>query len=337
MRKRVVTGIQPSGEPHLGNFLGMIRPALSLAEKHEAFYFIADYHALTTVRDRKQLNDLTLKVAATMLSLGLDPERSTFYCQSDVPEVFELNFILACMTPKGLLNRGHAYKSAADANRAAGRPEDFEINAGTFNYPVLMAADILLLNADFVPVGSDNRQHLEIARDIAGRLNRSYGTTIKPPQELINEEVGNITGLDGRHMSKSYGNGIPVFAEPKELERLVMRIVTDSKRPEEPKNPDTCNVFSLYKHFGSEPDVREMRRRYMKGGIAYSEVKSELVGLLRTAFDEPRRRYLELLAKPADIREILRTGARIVRPEAERRLKEIKEAVGMVNSLQLST
>ncbi len=248
-KKISLTGIKPSGTPHIGNYLGMIRPALDLAKSYQAMYFIADYHALTTVREAKTLRYQTYDVAATWLALGLDPEEVIFYRQSDIPEVMELTWILSCYTAKGLLNRAHAYKAAVDENLAAGRSEDEGINAGLYGYPVLMAADILLFNSDVVPVGLDQKQHLEIARDIAESFNNTYGEVLKLPAAAIKEDVMTIPGIDGRKMSKSYDNVIPMFADPKQRRKTVMRIVTDSRRPEEPKDPDQDNVFAIYRYF----------------------------------------------------------------------------------------
>ena len=259
----VLTGIKPTGRVHLGNYLGTIRPALELAPRHRAYYFIADYHGLTTVQDPDTLNRQIEDMAATWLALGLDPDRVIFYRQSAVPEIFELMWVLACTSAKGLLNRAHAYKAAVETNLEAGRDTDANVNAGLYNYPLLMAADILAFQADLVPVGRDQLQHVEIARDIADAFNRIYGSVLKKPRALIREGVQTVTGLDGRKMSKSYGNEIPVLAQPDELRRLVMRIVTDSRRPEAPKDPELCNLFALYRHFAAKDDVAHLRNHYL--------------------------------------------------------------------------
>lgn len=227
----IVTGIKPTGRPHLGNYLGSIRPALEMARQHRAFYFIADAHALTPTRDPGQLLEMVLEIAATWEALGLDPDRVVFYRQSAVPEIFELAWLLACSTAKGLLNRGHAYKAAVERNLSAKRDPDADINVGLYTYPVLMAADILAMDADRVPVGEDQKQHVEMARDIAGTLNNTYGPVLKYPSAEIRESVKTVPGLDGRKMSKTYRNDIPIFCEPEELRRRVMRIKTDSRRP----------------------------------------------------------------------------------------------------------
>lgn len=312
----------------------MIRPSLALADEYESYYFVADAHALTTLRDPELLKQLTVEITATWLALGLDPQKSTLYRQSDIPEVFELSWILSCVTAKGLLNRGHAYKSAVEANRAAGRLDDYDVNLGTYNYPMLMTADILLLDADVVPVGIDNRQHIEVARDVAQRANRLYGLTLKVPAGLISEDVGSIVGLDGRRMSKSYGNQIPIFAAPGDLRRLVMRITTDSKTPEEPKEPDTCNVFALYRHLAPPGEVEALRQRYVSGGIAYAEAKELLSSILESTLDEPRQRFLELLSAPHHLQEILSEAASRIRPRAQERLEIVREAFGVARRLK---
>ena len=322
-----LTGIQPSGKPHLGNYLGAIRPALALAEAHDAFYFIADEHALTTVRERDKLRQQTYDVAATWLALGLDAERVTFYRQSDIPEVFELAWILSCVTAKGLLNRGHAYKDAVAANERAGRPPDEGVTAGVFNYPVLMAADILLFDADVVPVGPDNEQHLEIARDVVQAFNRSYGEVLHLPTGVVAETK--VTGLDGRMMHKSYGNVIPIFATADEQRKLVMRIVTDSRPPDEPKDPETCNVFSIYRHVAAPHDVEAMDKRYRAGDVGYGEAKERLADTLEELLAGPRARYEELLADPGRLDAVLAAGAERACPHARATLDRVKRAVGL--------
>jgi tryptophanyl-tRNA synthetase len=325
----VLTGIKPTGRPHLGNYLGTIRPALEQARSHKAYYFIADYHALTTLRDPPRLNHLIDEVVATWLALGLDPGQVIFYRQSAVPEIFELTWILACITAKGLLNRAHAYKAAVEANQAAGRDPDAEINAGLYNYPVLMAADILAFDTDWVPVGRDQVQHVEIARDMAAGFNHAFGPTFKLPQALIRENVMTITGLDGRKMSKSYGNEIPILAPPEELQRLVMRIVTDSRRPEEPKDPDSCNVFAIYRHIAPQADVERVRRQYLEGGLGYQKIKAELGVLLTEHFAAARARYTDLVADRTHIAAVLAGGAVAARAVARRTLKRVRRAVGI--------
>lgn len=329
MKPITLTGIKPTGAPHLGNYLGMIHPALELVERYEAYYFVADYHALTFVRDRQMLMRYTHEIAAAWLALGLDPDRAVFYRQSDVPEIFEFTWILSCFTAKGLLNRAHAYKAAADVNEAAGRSSDDGVNAGLYNYPVLMAADILLFCTDVVPVGLDQKQHIEIARDVAAAFNANYGDVLTLPEALIQPEVAAVPGLDGRKMSKSYHNTIEVFAPPEVLRKQVMRIVTDSKRPEDPKNPDECNIFAIYRHFASPDAIERTRQRYLQGGLAYGELKQELFELLDERFCEPRERYNQLMADPGRIDRILLGGAEKARTIAIPMMQKVRERIGI--------
>lgn len=287
----------------------MIKPALELAQSFQAFYFIADYHALTTTRDRNELNRRIYEVAATWLALGLDPERVVFYRQSDIAEVFEFAWILACFTSKGLLNRAHAYKAAVEENFRTGKSADDNINTGLYNYPVLMAADILLFGTDVVPVGLDQRQHLEIVRDIAVSVNAQLGNVLKVPQALIRAAVMTIPGLDGRKMSKNYRNTIPIFADPRTIRRQVLRIVTDSKPPEQPKDPEECNVFAIWRHFAATEAVEDKRQLYWRGGLAYSDIKQELYELLIAKFDAGLQVYKNYIRDTRAIDRILKQGA----------------------------
>ncbi|HKF18574.1 MAG TPA: tryptophan--tRNA ligase [Candidatus Dormibacteraeota bacterium] len=327
--KTAVTGIKPTGIPHLGNYLGMYRPALELARDLRAFYFIADYHALTVEAPPEVRRELSHQVAATSLALGLDPSRAVLYRQSDLPEVCELAWILACVTPKGLLNRAHAYKAARDANLASGRDADLGINVGLFNYPVLMASDVLILRANAVPVGQDQQQHMEILRDIAAAFNRRYGKLLTLPEALIDARVATIPGLDGRKMSKSYGNVIPIFAEPAELRRLVMRIRTDSRGPAEPKDPETDLVFQLYRHLADADAVAGLLQRYEAGGVGYAEAKELLAEALEAALGEPRRRYAEVRRDHALLEAVLSQGAAQARERAAPLLRAVRQAVGL--------
>jgi tryptophanyl-tRNA synthetase len=329
LKKIALSGIKPTGELHIGNYLGMIKPALELADQYQALYFIADYHALTTVRDRKTLNQLVYEVAAALLALGLDTEKIVFFRQADVPEIFELTWILACFTSKGLLNRAHAYKFAVEANQAAGKLPDADINAGLYNYPVLMAADILLYGSNFVPVGQDQRQHVEIARDIAEAVNHNYGTIFTLPEPLIQEEVMTIPGIDGRKMSKNYHNTIPIFVDPKSLRKQVMRIVTDSKRPEDPKNPDACNVFGIYRYFAAPPAVEAKRRLYLNGGLAYSDIKQELYELLENKFGASRKAYMNLLKDHGHLDAVLNRGAAKARVIGRPVMEKLRSKIGI--------
>ena len=324
-----LTGIKPTGAATLGNYLGMIRPALGLAADYRVLYFVADYHALTTVHDGAELREMTYDLAATWLALGLEPgDEATLYRQSDVPEIFEITWILACFTPKGLLNRAHAYKAATDANEESGASADDGVSAGLFNYPVLMAADILAFDADVVPVGQDQKQHIEIARDIADVVNQTYGDTLTLPNAVIQEDVRIIPGLDGRKMSKSYGNTIPLFDDPKRLRKTVRRIVTDSRRPEEPKDPDGDTLFTLYAAVAPAEDTESLRTRYREGGVGYGEVKDDLADRLIALFEEPRRRYAELMADRARIDRVFDEGAERARATARGVLDRLRTAVG---------
>ena len=329
MKQIALSGIKPTGTLHIGNYLGMIKPALDLIEKYQTLYFVADYHALTTLKDKDRLNLYVYDVAATLLALGLNTEKVIFFRQSDIPEIFELTWILNCFTPKGLLNRAHAYKAAVDDNLSAGRQPDADVNAGLYNYPVLMAADILLYGSHFVPVGQDQRQHVEIARDIAITLNNTYGEILTVPEPLIQEMVMTIPGIDGRKMSKNYHNTIPIFADPKALRKQVMRIVTDSKRPEDPKNPDECNVFNIFKYFASPEAIESRRNVYLKGGLAYSEMKQQLYELLNELFGGRRNTYRQLLGDKNHLDRILNQGAAKARAIAGPVLQRVRRAVGI--------
>ncbi|UCF92749.1 MAG: tryptophan--tRNA ligase [Desulfobacterales bacterium] len=329
MNRIALSGIKPTGTPHIGNYLGMIKPALALVENYQTYYFIADYHALTTTHDRKTLNHQVYEIAATLLALGLDAERVVFYRQSDIPEIFELTWILNCFTSKGLLNRAHAYKAIVDENIKEGKNPDDSVNAGLFNYPVLMAADILLFGTHVVPVGQDQKQHVEIARDIAIAINSNYGQILTVPEPLIQATVMTIPGLDGRKMSKNYQNTIPVFADPKLVRKQVMRIVTDSKRPEDPKDPEACNVFAIYKYFASPASMEARRNQYRQGGLAYSAIKQELCELLEDHFATRRTTYRSLMNDPDQIDRVLRRGAEKARAAATPLMEKLRRKIGI--------
>ncbi|HXB96494.1 MAG TPA: tryptophan--tRNA ligase, partial [bacterium] len=329
MAKISLTGIKPTGTPHLGNYLGSIQPALELAKDYLSVYFIADWHALTTVKDGQELRPLIHKLTATWLACGLDPQKTVFFQQSRVPEVAELNWYLACFSAKGLLNRAHAYKALVDENKAKGEDPDAGINAGVYTYPVLMAADILLFGSDVVPVGQDQKQHVEIARDLAESVNRQLGKVFNVPEPLISDQVKTIPGLDGRKMSKSYDNVIPFLAPPAEMKKAVMRIVTDSKRPEEPKDPDTCNVFNIFKHFAEPARVAQRRQDYAAGGVGYGEMKEELIAALEARFGAARSQYEELLKNPAGLDKILEDGAARARQLAGDRMEKLRKKLGL--------
>jgi tryptophanyl-tRNA synthetase len=329
--RRVLTGIKPTGSPHVGNLLGAIRPALRLAgEGLDAMYFIADYHALTTVHDRKQLAHLTHEVAATWLALGLDPEKVTFYRQSDVPEVFELAWILACFTSKGWMNKAHAYKAAVDAAHDAGSTDvDAGISMGLYLYPVLMAADILAFDVDFVPVGKDQVQHIEIARDIAQRMNHTYrAELLRLPAAKLDDSSAIVPGLDGRKMSKSYNNTVPLFAPPKELKKVVNRIVTDSTPPEVPKDPDASTIFQIYKAVASPDEAQALAERF-RAGIGWGDAKAALFERLSAELGDARERYDALMANPAHIDELLAIGATRARAMARTVVDRVRTAIGI--------
>lgn len=327
----LLTGIKTTGTPHLGNLAGAIRPAIEASKDPgvRAYYFLADYHALINVWDPEAIARSTLEIAATWLAFGLDPERVVFYRQSDIPEILELTWMLSCLTAKGLMNRAHAYKAAVAANLEAGLEDDPDrgITMGLYNYPVLMSADILMFKGERVPVGRDQLQHLEMTRDIAARFNHHFGDHLVLPEALIREESAVIMGLDGRKMSKSYDNTIPLFRESKKLRKLIMRIKTDSTPPEEPKDPDASTIFSLYRAFASAEETAAMAERY-RAGIGWGEAKQLLFEYLDGLLAEPRERYAELMAHPERIEGILRAGAEKARAEAGPYLAELRRAVG---------
>ena len=330
-QKTVLTGIKPTGEPHVGNYAGMMKPALALVGRHPEhryLYFIADYHALNIVRDAEEFRRLSYEAAAAWLALGLDPQKVVFYRQSDLPEVFELCWLLACVTPKGLMNRAHAYKAAVAANAAKGvADEDAGVNMGLYNYPVLMAADILLFGTDLVPVGEDQVQHVEIARDVAGRFNEAFGPALKLPQHVVTERVGTVPGLDGRKMSKTYGNAIPLFGPPKDLRGLISRIQTDSSPPTAPKDPDASSIFTMYSQFATAEQIEAMRARY-RAGISWAEAKRELFEVMDAFLAAPRASYSALMANTNAIDAILADGARRARALAAPVMAAVRKAVG---------
>jgi len=328
-----LTGIKPTGEPHLGNYIGAIKPALELVRDYESIYFIADYHALTTIRDPELLRHYTRSVAAGWLAAGLDPDRTVFYRQSDVPEIFELTWVLSCLTGKGLMNRAHAYKAARDANREAGVDEDSGINMGVYSYPILMAVDILINESDVVPVGKDQAQHIEIAADIAGSFNHVYGKTFrfKIPQALIPQgETGHtLPGVDGRKMSKSYDNTIPLFAPQKQLRKLVRSIPTDSTPVEAPKDPDSSLVFQLLVAFATPEVIAETRRELEVGGLGWGALKDRLATVLDEQLAPMRERYDTLMAPDSELDEVLRAGAEKARKRTTSVLHQVRQAIGI--------
>jgi tryptophanyl-tRNA synthetase len=333
-RKVSLTGIKPTGEPHLGNLIGAIRPALELANRYEALYFIADYHALTTMRDPEKLRHFSRSVAATWVAAGLDTNRITMYRQSAVPETFELAWVLGCVTAKGLMNRAHAYKAIRDQNTEAGRSDlDAGVNMGIYNYPVLMAADILLMDSDVVPVGKDQSQHVEYAADIAGSFNTLFGDRyrLKVPELVLPEADAGKTlpGLDGRKMSKSYGNTIPLFVPSSQLKKLVRRIATDSTPVEDPKDPDNSPPFQILEQFAASDVVTDVRKRLEAGGMGWGELKNELFDVLDGVLGPLRARYDELMAPGSELDDLLADGATKARARAQVVLSNVRDAVGI--------
>jgi len=318
---KILSGIQPSGQLHIGNYFGMMQTMISQMESSDLYVFIVDLHAMTSVHDRNRLATGTLEAAADFLALGLDPERCTFWVQSDVPEVCELTWILSTIAPMGLIERCHSYKDKV-AN-------GIEPSHGLFSYPVLMAADILLYQADQVPVGQDQKQHLEVARDLAQKFNKIFGETFVVPEPAINKGTATVPGLDGRKMSKSYGNTIPIFLEGKALKKRVMAIETDATPVEAPKDPDKCNLFAMLKLFATPERLQEVRDLYVGGGAAYGYIKLELLDLISDYFAEARRKKAEYLADPAMLREILKMGADKARAKAMVTLELVRERVGL--------
>jgi tryptophanyl-tRNA synthetase len=331
MTKTVLTGITTTGAPHIGHYVGAIRPAIdaSRAEKVRSCLFLADYHSLVKSGDPGQMAPSTHEIAAAWLAAGLDPKRVIFYRQSDVPEIMELAWILTCMTAKGLMNRAHAYKAAVAENEAAeARDPDQGIMMGLFSYPILMTADILMFNADIVPVGRDQKQHVEMARDIAQRFNHHFGETFVLPEAAISETTAVLPGVDGRKMSKSYGNSIPLFLPAKRLRKAVMKIRTNSLEPGEPKDPEDSILFAIYAAYATPAEVEDVRRRYAEG-IAWGEMKQLLFEALDKELSGMRSEYERLMADPAAVESILRQGADKAREISVPFLTEIRRRVGV--------
>ena len=318
---RIISGIQPSGNLHIGNYFGMMRPCLELQDQGEMYLFIADYHALTQVPDPTSLNERITNVAIDFLACGLDPEKTVFFRHSDISEVTELAWIIGCVTPFGLIERCHSYKDKVGRGIVP--------NFGLFSYPVLMAADILLYKADLVPVGKDQKQHLEVTRDIALRFNNQYGDLLVIPKELTRQEVALVPGIDGQKMSKSYDNTIEIFGNEKLLRKKIMKIVTDSTPVDEPKNPDRCNVFALYKLVANKDEIRQLRERYMEGGMGYGHAKQDLFEKFWEFFRPMRKLRDELANNPDHIQKILERGSEQAKSVASENLREIKNAVGL--------
>jgi tryptophanyl-tRNA synthetase len=334
MTQRVLTGITTTGTPHLGNYVGAIRPAIAASREDgvESFFFLADYHALIKCDDPDRIERSRLEIAATWLAAGLDTERVTFYRQSDIPETTELNWLLTCVTAKGQMNRAHAYKASVDANEAAGEEPDAGVNMGLFCYPILMAADILLFNAHRVPVGRDQVQHIEMARDVAQRFNHVFGKgreLFTLPQAEVEESVATLPGLDGRKMSKSYDNTVPLFdGGPKALKEAIARVVTDSRLPGEPKDPEGAQLVTIHDAF-ADAATRAAFHADLRGGLGWGDAKARVVSLIDAHVGPMRERYAQLVAHPEQIEDILQAGAAKARAQAAPFLAELRQAVGL--------
>ncbi len=336
--KRILTGIKPTGIPHLGNYVGAIRPAIQSVQNSndEAFFFLADYHGIIGCYDPNIIHESTKAIAATWIACGLDPERVTFYRQSDVPEIPELAWILSCSCAKGLMNRAHAYKASVDINNEKTDVDpDQGVTMGLFGYPVLMAADILMFNATHVPVGRDQVQHIEMARDIAGTFNHKYKPLFTLPSAVVDDEMPLLTGLDGRKMSKSYGNTIPLFGESnpqvsaeKQMRKAIMKIVTNSQLPDEPKDPEDSALFEIYKAFATPEEIADMRAQFASG-IAWGDAKQALFEKINNEVAPFRARYQELMDNPKELEEILQMGAAKARRHSQKQLDKTRRAIGI--------
>ena len=326
MKKRILTGITTTGTPHIGNYLGAIKPALELAKEYdESFYFLADYHAIIKNSKSTEVTDSVKNVALAWLASGLNPNKSFFYRQSDVPEILELSWVLNCVTAKGLMNRSHAYKAATTLNKD---DEDKGITMGLFSYPILMAADILIFNATHVPVGADQIQHIEMTRDIAGRFNHLYKKTFILPEAIIQSTNETVPGIDGQKMSKSYGNIIPLLSTEKQLKKSIAKIITNSLEPGDPKDPSNCTVFALYKYFASKPMVDELCDDYKKG-ISWGDAKNKLFEVVNNEITPIRESYEKLQEDKDFINDLLSDGSNKVRPIAKELLDSIRSSVGI--------
>lgn len=328
MKKRILTGIKPTGYAHIGNYFGAIKPAIELSRKedYECFYFIADYHALTTLQNAEDMQNYLYNIACTWLACGLDPNKVVFYKQSDIPEVFELNWILSNVTPKGLMNRAHAYKAAVETNVSKNMDVDYGVNMGLYNYPILMAADILLFGTNLVPVGLDQKQHIEIARDIVKYFNNKYGNVLVEPQEYIEEQFQTLVGLDGRKMSKSYGNTIQLFTTEDVLRKTINKIVTDSRVPGEPKDAD-CTINKLYKLFANEKQAQNFEEQ-LKNGLGWGEAKKQLFEVVNNFIKPMREKYFYYMEHKDIVDEILKEGSNRARKIAKEHLASVRKAIG---------
>ena len=325
--KIILTGIKPTGLPHIGNYLGVYKSLIELSQTNKTVTFIADLHALNTIHDPKIVKQYTYEMAAFVLAMGLNTDNAILFRQSDIDAVYKLNTFLMNVTPKGLMNRAHSYKAMLEKNAANGDDPDNGVNMGLYTYPILMSADILLYNSDIVPVGSDQKQHVEFARDIAEYFNKTYGNMFRLPEPMIGRDVGLIPGLDGRKMSKSYDNTIPLFAPESELKKKIMRIITDSKLPNEPKNPDESTIYLLYKHFANEAEVKNMRDLFENGKIGYGDAKKMLFDAINSYLSEPRKKYEYLMAHTDELDKILANGAESARKIADKTIERVKRAM----------
>ena len=323
----VLTGIKPTGTPHMGNYIGALHPLIEMAKTRKTFVFIADLHALNIIHDPNQIRQHTYEIAAILLALGLNLENATLFRQSDIVQVSQLSTMLMNITPKGLMNRAHSYKAAVEKNMASGADVDAGVNMGLYTYPILMAADILLYNTDVVPVGADQKQHVEFARDIAGYFNHTYGEIFKLPEPVISADAGIIPGLDGRKMSKSYDNIIPLFAPESELKKKIMRIITDSKLPDEPKNPDESTIFQLYRQFANADEIADMRARFERGGMGYGDAKRILFEKINSVLSGPRAEYERLMSNTSELDNVLASGAACARAVAEKTYERVHRAM----------
>lgn len=329
MKQVVLTGIKPTGTPHIGNYFGVIKRAIEMSQntEYDRFYFIADYHALNSLKNADDMKKYYKEIACTWLACGLDPEKVMFYRQSQIPETFELCWILMNVTPKGLMDRAHAYKAIVQDNETAGKDPDDGVNMGLYNYPILMAADILLFNTKFVPVGRDQKQHVEMARDIAKYFNKKYGYTLVVPNEMIEERTATIVGLDGRKMSKSYGNQLPLFADEAALKKLIAGIKTDSSLPTEPKSTD-CTLFEYIKLFGTEEKIAEMEKRFAEG-ISWADAKKELFEIANSYLKPMRDRYNRYMENFEDVELLLQKGEKQAREIAKETIARVRKAIGV--------
>jgi len=331
MTKKIsCTGIKPTGSPHIGNYFGAIKPALELVEEYDTRYFIADYHALNSIKDPVEIKNSTYEVAAAWLACGLDPKKALIYRQSSVQATFELSTLLMAFTPKGLMNRAHAYKALAANNLESKKDIDDGVNIGLFTYPILMAADILQFDSDVVPVGKDQAQHLEMTVDIAQSINRNYNKDLLTiPKALIRKSVATVPGLDGRKMSKSYNNYIPMFIGSKKLRKMIMKIVTNSQTIEEPKDPDNCNVFTLYKLFADENEISDLRDRYLAGGMGWGNAKQSLYEVIDRTLEPIRTKYNEIITDKVYIDKVLDEGSMKAQEIVSKKIDWIRNEIGL--------